>query len=281
MPMWKVRREVLEKTGMSQYSGIQPWVLLEKGITSPKNLILHLRTSFKSELKTGKVYLVLEKASFWKLTVNGVQVSTETGEWYWDKQMGKIDITGYVKTGENTIELSCNYSLDIPIEDIYIIGEFAVKKAEEGFVLTEEPRFIKSGSWIDQGYPFYAGTIRYKTRFSLPEAEGQIIVRLPNAKGTLFLVYVNHKGPIPVCWSPLEADVTSLVEKGENELEIDVVSSLRNTFGPLHHRLGDDLTFVGPETFVDEENWVDEYQFAPYGLMEGAEILIRRTGAIE
>jgi len=279
MPIWKVRREVLKKAGLSQYSGIQPWVLIKKGITSSRCLALSLRTTFKSELKTGRIYLVLEKASLWKLAVNGIQVSTETGEWYWDRQMSKIDITDYVKTGENTVELSCNYSLEIPIEDIYIVGEFAVKKADGEFVLTEEPDFIKSGSWVDQGYPFYAGTIRYKTRFRLPEeAEGQILVRFPNAKGTLFLVYVNHKGPVPVCWSPLEADVTSLVEKSENELEIDVVSSLRNTFGPLHHRLGDDLTFVGPETFVDEENWVDDYQFAPYGLMEGAEIVIRGTG---
>ncbi|MEM2088482.1 MAG: glycosyl hydrolase [Thermoproteota archaeon] len=280
MPIWRVRHEVLKKAGMLQYLVIQPWVLNKKGIMVPERLALRLRTTFKSELKTGKVYLVLEKASLWKLAVNGVQVPTETGDWYWDRQMGKIDITEYVKTGENKIELSCDYSLETPIEDIYIVGEFAVKKVEEEFVLTEEPSFIKSGSWVDQGYPFYAGTMRYKARFSLPvEAESQVLVRFPSAKGTLFLVYVNHKGPVPVCWSPLEADITDLMKKGENELEIDVVSSLRNTFGPLHHRLGDDLTFVSPQTFVDEANWVDEYQFAPYGLMEGAEIVVRRTGS--
>ncbi|MBO3839702.1 MAG: hypothetical protein QXN75_02930 [Thermoproteota archaeon] len=75
--------------------------------------------------------------------------------------------------------------------------------------------------------------------------------------------------PVPVCWSPSEADITKFVKKGENTLEIDVVSSFRNTFGPLHHRLGDSLTFV------DEENWVEEYQFAPYGLINGVEVVVR------
>jgi hypothetical protein len=56
---------------------------------------------------------------------------------------------------------------------------------------------------------------------------------------------------------------------------VEVVSSLRNTFGPLHHDLGDRLPWTGPWEFVDESHWTDQYQFAPYGLLGGAEVVVR------
>ena len=277
MPIWRIKREVLERTGLSSYNGIQPWVLLKKGVLNKEFFKLRLKNTFRTEVRPKRIYLVLERASAWKLFVNGVQIPTETADWYWDRQMGRVDISDCVEIGDNTIELSCNYSLEIPIEDIYIVGDFAVEKRNNRFVLTDEPEYLKSGSWVDQGYPFYAGTMRYKSKFNLDSDDwDQVLLRFPEARGTLFLIYVNRSEPIPVCWRPLEADITRFVKTGENTLEIDVVSSLRNTFGPLHHRLGDSLTFVGPETFVDEENWVEEYRFAPYGLIKGAEVVVKR-----
>jgi hypothetical protein len=277
MPTWRVRREVLERTGLSSYNGIQPWVLLKRGVLKKEFFELRLKSTFRTEVKPRRIYLVLERASAWRLFVNGVQVPTETDDWYWDRQMGRVEISDYVEIGNNIIELSCNYSLEIPIEDIYIVGDFAVEKRNNRFVLTGEPECLKSGNWVDQGYPFYAGTMRYKSKFNLDSDDwDRVLLRFPEARGTLFLIYVNRGEPIPVCWRPLEADITRFVKTGENTLEIDVASSLRNTFGPLHHRLGDSLTFVGPETFIDEENWVEEYQFAPYGLIKGVEVVVKR-----
>jgi len=276
--IWKVRREAWRKCGLEEYTGIQPWVLLNKKV-KPKRLKVNMRTRFKSEVEGKKIFLVLECAPIWKLIVNGTKVSTKVKEWHWDKQFGKVDISEKVKIGENTIELSCRYGLDVPIEDMYLIGNFGVKKiSETEYVITEEAKTLKNGDWAQQGYPFYSGTMRYKAKFnigSLSEPREKVFVRLPNAKGTLFLLYVNGKGPLPVCWSPLEADVTEFIEQGENELTVDVVSSLRNTFGPLHHSSGD-LFWVRPSSFTDEANWVDAYQLVPYGLIGGAEIVIRR-----
>jgi len=278
MPVWKVRREVWKASGLEAYAGIQPWVLIEKGIRPSKSFVLHLRSTFKSEMRGRKVYLVIEKAAIWGIRINGKPVSAETREWHWDKKFGKIDITDYVKIGENVIELTCQYEMDVPIEDIYIIGEFGVKKiSETEYALADEPERLREGDWVEQGYQFYAGTMRYQSKFNVKrKTERSILIRLPDAKGSLFLVYVNGKGPIPICWNPLEADVTKFIGNGENDLAIEVVSTLRNTFGPLHHKLGDTLTFVGPHTFADEENWIDAYQFAPYGLINGAEIVIRK-----
>ncbi|MFQ6095708.1 MAG: hypothetical protein ACE5NN_06160, partial [Candidatus Bathyarchaeia archaeon] len=279
MPIWKARREVWKAVGFEPYTGIQPWVLIQKGVKPSRSFTLRLRSTFSSKAEGKKVYFIVEKAQIWKLQVNGQPVSTATREWHWDKQFGKIDITDYVKVGKNVVELSCNYDMDVPVEDLYLIGEFGVEKVSETeYALTDEPDSLHDGDWVGQGYPFYAGTIRYKTRFNVKRTNGEeILIRLPGAKGSLFLVHVNGEGPIPICWQPLEADITKFVRDGENELAIDVVGSLRNTFGPLHHKLGDALTFVGPRTFVDEKNWVEAYQFAPYGLINGAEIMKRRS----
>jgi len=277
MPTWKIRREAWKEAGLEAYFGIQPWVLATKMLKPSKSFDLQLRTGFKSEVRGKRAFLVVERASIWKLTINGRQVSAKTAEWHWDRQFGRIDISDHVKVGENTIELSCRYDRDVPVEDMYLVGDFGVKKiSETEHALADKPKVLRNGSWVEQRYPFYAGTMRYRTTFNLRTIpKGHVLIRLPKAKGTLFLVRVNRKKPVPVCWQPLEADVTNLVHKGKNELAIEVISSLRNTFGPLHHK-GGDLYFVGPFSFIDEGNWTAIYQLVPYGLIDGAEIVTRK-----
>ncbi|RLI37722.1 hypothetical protein DRO55_00665 [Candidatus Bathyarchaeota archaeon] len=278
MPVWKVRREVWKEAGLEPYTGIQPWVLIKRGIKPTRTFNLHIKTTFKSEVEGKRIYLVIERGEKWSLKVNGEPVPTDVEDWHWDKQFRKVDISDHVRVGENVIELSCRYGgIDTPVEDLYLIGDFGVKKlSETEYAITEEPKTLRNGSWVEQGYPFYAGSILYKTKVTLERKPGErVLIRLPKARGSLFLIHVNDGDPVPICWEPLEADITEFIKDGENAIAIEVVSSLRNTFGPLHHKLGD-LTWVGPHSFVDEENWVDSYQFAPYGLIEGAEMLIRR-----
>ncbi len=275
MPIWKIREDVWKLAGLDRYIGIQPWVLIEKNVKPKRRFKLRLLGTFTSEVKAGRVCLVIEKAEMWRLYVNGVEVPTSTGEWHWDKQFSKIDITDHVRVGENIIELECQFNIDVPIEDMYLIGDFGVKKiSETEYALSEEPEILMDGSWTEQRYPFYAGVIRYKTKVKIGRVDGEVFLRIPEAKGSLFLVYVNGEGPIPICWHPLEANITRFIREGENEVWIDVVSTLRNTFGPLHNRSED--TWVGPSSFTDEEDWTDSYVFVPYGLLRGAEIIIRR-----
>jgi hypothetical protein len=287
MPIWKVRLKVWEDSGLGKFIGIQPWALKEKNVKLEKPLEFRMQAKFQSEVEGKRVFLVLEKAELWKLSVNGTLISTDTEDWHWDKQFGKIDISDAVKIGENTIELTCQFGLDVPVEDLYLVGNFGVKElSDTKYVVTDEPSLLRNGDWVKQGYPFYAGTMRYKALFHLekkPNRNERVLIRLPEAKGTLFLIRVNGKGPIPICWHPLETDVTKLVRGNQNELTIDVVSSLRNTFGPLHNKLANpyfpEHYFVGPFSFTDEHNWTDAYQFVPYGLINGAELVIRKQAA--
>ncbi len=285
-PIWKARRAAWNAAGLEAYAGIQPWVLDQKGIKPTAELKLRMKTTFESEVKVENLWLVLESASDYTLSLNGQIVSTNNNplapfsngddEWHWDKQFSKIDISARVKKGENLIELECQYGMGVQVEDLYLIGDFGVRKvAGDKYMLTDEPEQLTNGNWGEQGYPFYAGNIRYRGKFEdETEAYQQVLLLLKNLKGCLFRISVNDSEPIPLWYQPWQVDITEFVKNGENSFSIEVISTLRNTFGPLHHKLGDALPWVGPGEFVDEVSWIDDYQLVPYGLMDGVEVVV-------
>ncbi|MEW6359891.1 MAG: glycosyl hydrolase [Planctomycetota bacterium] len=278
LPIWKARRHVWNESGLKEHAGVQPWAIFAKGIR-PKPMAVEIETAFESEVEGKKVGLVMELPDRWRLTVNDVPVPTATSERHWDKQFGRIDISANVKKGRNTIRIACTYGFDTHIEDLYLVGDFGVKKISgTQYVLTDEPAKLTDGDWGAQGYPFYAGSMRYKTTAQVSKSSGdKFTLRLKDPKGSLFVVHVNGKAR-PVYCQPWEVDVTDLLKDGANAIAIDVIGTLRNTFGPLHHKLGDDLGWVGPAQFVDEKNWVDDYQLVPYGLLGGAGLVAHKRG---
>ncbi len=88
---------------------------------------------------------------------------------------------------------------------------------------------------------------------------------------------VNQSRELVLISRPWEIDITHLCVRGENCIEIEVLGSLRNTFGPLHHKLFNPA-WCGPESFSDERNWVDHYQLEDYGLIGGASVLVKFEG---
>ena len=269
MPVWKVRRELARVFGMMRYVGIQPWALVKKGVkVDAKDRRVKLQYRFEIEDMPKSAYLILERAERFKIALNGKPVSNETKEWYWDKQFGKIGVTNAVAKGENLIELACEYAVDSEIEDMYVVGDFGVRGVNNGrFAIVGEPAELRVGSWTEQGYPFYAGNIVYYDSVEVVKKDGdRLVVRLIDPKGCLFKVSVNGREAGLIMWRPWEIDVTPLVNDGRNEIAVEVVGTLRNTMGPLHHK-GGDLYAVGPGQFMDEQNWTDVYQFAPYGIL--------------
>jgi hypothetical protein len=274
VPVWRARKAVTAAAGMEPYDGIQPWAVLKKGV-QPKPVKVALKYEFESEISGDRIALVVEKSSRWEITVNGQKVNSDTSEWLWDKQFGKMDVTALVQKGLNTVEARCVYALGVEIEDAYLAGDFAVKFASPSkYVLCAEPAELETGNWVAQGYAFYAGSMVYRKKIEIqPREKGGVMLRLDNPRGTLFKIRVNGKELPILAFQPWEADISGFVKSGENLVEIEVVSSLRNTFGPLHNRDGDNMPWNGPEEFVDDGRWTDSYEFAPYGLLGGAEIV--------
>jgi len=275
-PVWKVRREVVKAAGMEKYAGTQPWALIRKKL-QPEPVEVRMKFKFTIEEMPKRLGFVAEKIHNFAATVNGQRLDTRTSEWHWDKQFGEIDVTPKVVVGTNEIELSCKYNSDVQIEDAFLVGDFGVRRRDPmDYVITSEPSQLKDGNWVDQGYAFYCGNMRYLKHLDIPAKKGSnYTLRLIDPRGTLFKVSLNGRFVGAIWKQPWELDLTKFVRKKDNVLEVEVCSSLRNTFGPLHHRLGDKLPWTGPGEFVDEKNWTDQYQFAPYGLLGGAEIEIK------
>jgi hypothetical protein len=245
-------------------------------IEPSEKLPVRLQYDFAAKDLPRSCSLVMEQADRATVRVNGNTVSTDTEQWHWDRQFRRLDIAAHLMAGSNLIEVSFDGRTDTNIEDAYLVGDFGVSRNKAGrYQLSAEPHELRSGDWGPQGYPFYAGSMIYEqTIYFRAAPHKRILLRLCEPKGTLFRITINGKTAGELCWHPWEIDITPFARPGDNQISIEVISSLRNTFGPLHNVLGERITWTGPEDFEDEKHWTDDYIFAPYGLINGGEIVI-------
>jgi hypothetical protein len=116
-----------------------------------------------------------------------------------------------------------------------------------------------------------------------PASGERIVLELPGIDAAaLARVLVNGSEAGVIMWAPYEIDVTSFVKTGENQIEVEFISTLRNLLGP-HHRpsgepdqcWGTDYTLY-PGWLKDEEvlseRWTDDYFFLKFGIGRGARI---------
>ena len=179
------------------------------------------------------------------------------------------------------------------IESVYLTGDFLVNSLSEfsrldrGAVSSKGPfRLVDSwhqattGDLVEQGMPFYAGSVRLSQTVSVSEKQ------LKSAKGaTLSLgqpdaivakVTVNGSVAAVRGWRPYDVEVGELLRAGRNEIEIELTGSCRNLLGP-HHHVDGELHGVGPASFgrakswtdfdsTPEDVWTDAYSFVSFGL---------------
>ena len=223
-----------EKTGIDDQYGIQPWVLEERNMRTRTNKTV-LSTSFTvaSELPN-KLFLGMESADKFTVTVNDTAVLPSAGNWYLDRQILVFNLKDVVKEGENTIVAETDYLWDTEIDRMFLYGNFGVTKSDGGWTISGEPDELAMGSWTEQGYPFYAGSMVYKVEFdlSLTGAE-RYEIDTSGVRGATVYITVNETeiGGIP--FPPYRGDITAALTNGLNKMEIEVVGSIANELGEL------------------------------------------------
>lgn len=271
---FRIRRKLAEHFGTTDALQWQPWVAIRKGVYDGKGGKVALRYKFRSALEHPKsAYLVMEDIQKGRVIVNGQDVNVDDAIWHWDLGFGKVEITDLVKKGLNTVEFRFDYDFLSEVEPAYIVGDFGVRLISpfEGEII-EEPGELQTGSWLDQGYPFYSGTMTYVTSVDT-EPGKRTFLRLNRPSGILYKVRVGGREAGKILWRPFELELTQLLRNGKNELEIEVISSRQNTLGPLHERDGEDNAGCGPGHFQHEALVRDELSLFDYGLLGGAEIV--------
>ncbi len=271
---FRIREKVAKHFGTEDALWWQPWVVIRKGLFKDSTGPLTLRYKFTSDVANPRsAFLVIEDLNKGFLKVNGVPVPAKTGAWHWDRGFGKVDISRLVRKGGNVAEFSVQYNILTQVEAAYVVGDFGVELAGpyEGKIV-EETKRLEFGSWVRQTYPFYSGRMVYSTPFHVRK-KAKTWLRLNQPSGILFKVRVNGEEAGKILWQPYELELTPYLKDGENLLEIEVVSSLQNSWGPLHEKTGDDNQWCGPDGFEDERNIKDEFSLFNYGLLGGVELV--------
>lgn len=258
-----------------------------------------------------KINLVLERPEIYTVYVNGKVVNKADMGYYRDKSFRMIDITGKLEKGYNIITLECDFVqsdkvykyledcvkfesvknklyYDMEIEPIYLLGEFAVNssknyeacsgdglKTSGKFSLTKKPFHIDDGDIAPQGFPFFCGSMTLKKTITLSEDEiHNRSIEFSRLPSIVTKISVNGKALPTLCWAPYTADLSGLLVAGENEIEVQLITSFRNMLGP--HHLGGNAKVAYPASFQKEsriwaikgnKDWDDDsYSFSGIGV---------------
>jgi hypothetical protein len=193
--------------------------------------------------------IVIERPDLYgSITCNGQSVQPVKGAWWLDHSFGRISIATVARCGENQITIKASpFTMFHELEPAYVLGNFRLKPADHGFVITpDEPlslgssaevspgrRSFKDG-WNSQGHPFYSAGVAYTETFEVKGSEGRFVVAVPDWYGSVAKVSVNGKSAGYIDAPPWECDVTKGIKAGRNSITVTAMGTLKNTLGPHH-----------------------------------------------
>lgn len=220
-----------------------------------------------------KIKLVVEQPNLWTVKINGINIHSNEKEYWLDPQFGVYEIEDYVEVGVNNVELSLQkMSIYAEIAPIYILGDFSLQPASRGWVLREPVNALGLGSWREQGNPFYSWDISYSKNYNIIDTDASYLLKLKDWKGTLTEVLVNGEKVGLIAYKPYDFDLTPYLKKGDNNIEIRVIGSLKNLLGP-HYNDSKGIAGPGHWNGVQRQDSGKDYKLFDYGLMKDFVIL--------
>ena len=245
---------------------------------------LYLKYEFTVEEIPQVCALLAEDTNTVWVEVNGKKVE-RIGSSPLEKALYKYDVAKELKTGKNEIVMLINYyqsedvyyalfgenvteSLknclvyDTDIEAVALKGTFGVygdftAGKEENVVIGDNFRIGKQQKTvtrlIEEGYPFFSGDITLKQTVAVEDTDCVLVF---DKRFHLLEVKVNGVYAGKVMFGD-KIDVSKLLKKGENEIEIVLTVGNRNLLGPFH--LPEQESFsVGPYSFERMGSWDEE-----------------------
>lgn len=173
----------------------------------------------------------------------------------------------HIEKGLNIIEHSFDFNYHTEVEKVLILGDFACNF--EKLPTISEAKPLEFGSIINQGMPFYCNELKYS--FNVNLNTDRAVLNLKNCVANGFKVIINNN---EIFSFKENIDISDYIVKGENQIDIYLVFSLQNTFGPIHDKDGNDTIYVRWNAYDNEKLKVDHYVLFDYGL-GGAEILLK------
>jgi hypothetical protein len=224
--------------------------------------------TIKGKFDYSSIKAVVERPHLWTVTINGKDLKPEAGKWWLDRNFSVFNIGTLVKDGENTITLKTSrMKIHAEIEPVYILGDFSVEPVTKGFIVKAPLSKLSTGSWLNQGLPFYSWGITYSKEFTINKPEGKYVVALGEWKGTVAEVTVNGQPAGLIAFPPYRTDLTGFIKQGINKIDIKVIGSLKNLLGPHHKNPVQGLASPGMWRNVKNYPAGKDYRMYDYGLM--------------
>jgi hypothetical protein len=223
--------------------------------------------------------LALEQPERFKIFLNGNEIQADEDHGWWvDRSLRTLPVdAASLLPGENTLQLTCAFDREANLEAMYLLGQFGVELENDIYpVMTVLPDFMDLGDWVPQGLPFYSGAVTFQTWLECKKESGnRYFVEVPEFSGGCIQVRVNGKTAGVIGWQPYELDITDFLENGDNLLYLQLVSSRRNSHGPLHQALPED-PWTGPAQFVTEgERWMETYNLRQTGILAHPKLVVK------
>ncbi|MBQ3080620.1 MAG: hypothetical protein IJC48_11600 [Clostridia bacterium] len=205
-------------------------------------------------------------------------------DYYQSEHVYKVFNGVYYDHDDTTESLVNCLSYETDIEAIYLRGDFCVETAkyEEGakrtkltdgpFKITLPRKYVSLNELVEEGFPFFAGTITANVPF---EASGNEKLMRLNGRFATARVSVNG-GEEKLLMFDNAFDISKDVRKGDNIVSISITNSCRNIYGPFHNPVDPDSFAVSPDSFTLYGTWengkskryTDRYAFTFFGIDE-------------
>jgi hypothetical protein len=136
-------------------------------------------------------------------------------------------------------------------EPLHLIGDFEaalVKGQSAGARIAPcADKRVATGSWTQQGFPYFAGSISYAQDMELEHGEEDRSYRLSiECGGDCAEVTVNGTSCGARCWPPWEVEIGSCLRPGRNRIEISVTNTMENMLVGAGNPAG----LLGPVTLI-------------------------------
>jgi hypothetical protein len=211
--------------------------------------------------------LVVERPWLYMVSFNGTLIQPVKGESWLDPDFYVFNVEKLLKKGKNEVRLLADpFSVNCEIEPVYLLGNFGLESTSHGWRMIA-PRPLTFGSWKAQGMPYFGQSVKYSKTIRVEKA-GKFEIELPNWSGTVTAVNINGQ-EVGIIQAKPYVYATEL-NQGENNIDIIVIGSLKNTFGPHHVTVpngvgGRPANFINAPDIQPEGN---SYYMIDYGLME-------------
>ena len=256
----------------------QPWFKAKYQPYSAKTICrLGLEyTIYVQTVPEENVYLALETPEKFAIELNGLQIdSSHSADFYVDKSIRKLLLpAGVLIQGLNVLRLDCDFTDEINLEALYLLGRFGVLLPNVACVeangglpcakIISLPETLDERPLRVQGLPFYGGKIRFFTGIRFADVNVKTQLAFSRVRGACYEADWGGGETEIIAFAPYK----SRARRIQGELTFTFCCSRRNTFGPLHYvKRANECRWSGPGRFTSEgARFTSEYVLIDEGL---------------